>query len=441
MIAKFYKFSKKRNSTAQPNVTSIDYNITLKAPTSLESPTIIINGFDIDNNYCQMLNTFYFVSDVVALNNELYEVSLEKDVLATYKSDIGNYTAFVERSASNYNSNIFDSAISQEENVYSVTYAETSLGFTANGVTLWRYVGKNGIGQTDTDLQGLTNRMFSSDSWLDIPTQELIKSNVNPFEYIISGMWFPTLPTMHATAANPGWSPAQPSPLLTTWSSDPIEIDVDVNLPNNAYSDFRKYSSAYSKYIIYVPTCGATTVDASEVALGLHIKLTIDVETGRSTAKITNGRGGLVTMLSGIGGIPIQFGKTLSPMADVFNNVAYGADQMAQGNLLGGYASLINTGVQAVRGIAKPFTPKSLVGGNCGNIANILKMPNVIVTLINVGSAESPLSMYGKPCCKNLQLSSLSGFVKCSGASIALPGHADDTDRINSYLNSGFYYE
>lgn len=441
MIATFYRFSKKRNSTAVPNLSHVDYNITLKAPTSLESPTIIIEGFNINNNYCHMLDAYYFVTDVVALNNNLFEVSLEKDVLATYKSYIGRYTTFIERSASNYNSNIFDSAISQEEDIYSVTSAETSLGFSASGVTLWRYVGRNGIGQTNTSLSGLSQRMFDSSSWLDVETQDLIKANVNPFEYIISGMWFPVLPPMYATAANPGWSPAQPSPLMSTASDAPIEIDADINLPSNAYADFRRFSSAYSRYTIYIPTCGATTIDASEVALGLHVKLTIDVETGRSTAKITNGRGGLVTIMSGVGGVPIQFGKTLSPMADVFNNIAYGADQLGQGNLLGGYASLINTGVQAISGVTKPFTPKSLVGGNCGNIANILKMPNVIVTLVNVGSAESPISVYGKPCYKNLQINSLSGFVKCSNASISIPGHADDTDRINSYLNSGFYYE
>ena len=38
-------------------------------------------------------------------------------------------------------------------------------------------------------------------------------------------------------------------------------------------------------------------------------------------------------------------------------------------------------------------------------------------------------------------ISNFSGYVQCSDASVSMPGTATEKDRVNSYLNSGFFYE
>lgn len=448
MLAKFYTLAKKRNSTLQPAGASTDYDLILKAPTSLESPTVIIKDFNPELNYCQFNNTYFFVNDVIAMNNDLFEVSLIKDVLATYKTEIGNYTAFVDRSENNYNSLIIDGALTQTENIISTGTTTTSLGFTTTGTEVWKFIGKEGLGRTPQTLQTVSAPMFESDSWLSISLQELIKANVDPYQYIVSGMWFPVSPTQGSSFARPGWNSGALSPWPSVDPKTPIELDVDVNLPENAYSDFRKYSSRYSKYTVYIPTCGTIDIDASDMALGLHVKLTIDIESGRATAKLTNGNGGLITIMSGVGGIPIHFGKTLSPLANIIQSAASVVGDLvgtgvsvASGSALGAVTGALGTVTSVIDGAVKAYTPPSHVSGNIGSIANIIKMPDIIVTLTNFGSGDLPVSVYGRPCCKTLLLSSLSGFIKCANASIALPGHADDTDAVNAYLNTGFYME
>lgn len=115
MLVKFTKLAKRRNSTKQPTSFISSYDVTLKAPTSLENPTILIKGFNPELNYCLFNNNYFFVTDVIAINNDIFEVTLEKDALATNKTAILNYVCFVERSASSYNPYINDSELSSEQ--------------------------------------------------------------------------------------------------------------------------------------------------------------------------------------------------------------------------------------------------------------------------------------------------------------------------------------
>ena len=88
------KIAKRKNSTLQPTlVTSFD--VLLKSPTSLHTPTFTINSASFDYNYLKWGDRYYFVTDVVSRNNSLWEVSAVCDVLATYKADILASTQFI----------------------------------------------------------------------------------------------------------------------------------------------------------------------------------------------------------------------------------------------------------------------------------------------------------------------------------------------------------
>lgn len=47
----------------------------------------------------------------------------------------------------------------------------------------------------------------------------------------------------------------------------------------------------------------------------------------------------------------------------------------------------------------------------------------------------------GRPLCQVKKINTLSGFILCSGADFSASGTADEREKINSYLNTGFYYE
>ena len=97
MTLKTWSFSKKHNSTAQPAGSSRDYNVVMKENTSIESPVFILGtGIDAGISYCQWSGNYYFVDDIVLISADQVELHCSIDVLATHKTAIGAYTAFIE---------------------------------------------------------------------------------------------------------------------------------------------------------------------------------------------------------------------------------------------------------------------------------------------------------------------------------------------------------
>ena len=58
--------------------------------------------------YIEIFNRYYFVSDIVSVNKNIWEVSLSCDVLMSYKDAINACTAFVDRNENTYNLLIVD---------------------------------------------------------------------------------------------------------------------------------------------------------------------------------------------------------------------------------------------------------------------------------------------------------------------------------------------
>ena len=115
MVIKLFKgFSKKMNSTKRPS-NGISKNVKLKDNCSKENPTFILNDINFDYNYAKWDDHYYFIDDIVVMSNNHIEISCSQDLLATYKDYIGKYNAFVERSASNYDTFINDNAITQKQ--------------------------------------------------------------------------------------------------------------------------------------------------------------------------------------------------------------------------------------------------------------------------------------------------------------------------------------
>lgn len=73
-----------------------DFNIKFKDTTSIISPSInlrIIDDFKITEcNYCFIdeFNRYYFIADIQLMNDNIYRLNLECDVLESHKTDILN---------------------------------------------------------------------------------------------------------------------------------------------------------------------------------------------------------------------------------------------------------------------------------------------------------------------------------------------------------------
>lgn len=78
-------------------------NITLKKDTNINKPIIVLNDngvMDFRNcNYCfiELFNRYYFIRSLENVNNNIWNLYLECDVLESFKTDILNSVGLVKR--------------------------------------------------------------------------------------------------------------------------------------------------------------------------------------------------------------------------------------------------------------------------------------------------------------------------------------------------------
>lgn len=86
---------------------SLSFACSLKDNTSVLNPVIIIkssdNIYNFNYMYIQELNRYYFINDIISVNNNIWEIHGHVDVLETYKESILNLNAVIKRQRDLYN--------------------------------------------------------------------------------------------------------------------------------------------------------------------------------------------------------------------------------------------------------------------------------------------------------------------------------------------------
>ena len=92
----FYNITKRLNSTARPSGTGTVYSCVLKDNTSVLSPILKLQlSTKPDYNYFKFDDRYYWITDIISLTNNIWQISGTVDVLATFKGHINNTSAFV----------------------------------------------------------------------------------------------------------------------------------------------------------------------------------------------------------------------------------------------------------------------------------------------------------------------------------------------------------
>ena len=97
-ITLYKNLSDKRN--LNKNLTEIKtVSAIAKGDINIISPTLIIQYFSTDFNYCYIseLNRYYYVNSLTLLNGQRIQLDLSVDVLMSYKEEIKNLTVNVLR--------------------------------------------------------------------------------------------------------------------------------------------------------------------------------------------------------------------------------------------------------------------------------------------------------------------------------------------------------
>lgn len=460
MTLKTWSFSKKHNSTAQPAGASRDYNVVMKENTSIESPVFILGtGIDAGISYCQWSGNYYFVDDIVLISADQVELHCSIDVLATHKAAIGAYTAFIERAASAFNTMLSDGAVSRSQEILGESFYKTDL-FENKVSSSGTYI-LGVIGRDSSETGGISVYMLSPEElgyaldfmfdennseYDDFINDAFVKTIFNPFQYVVFLRWYPLTKAAFGTATptriSYGWYKTPIGRTFDKLSSISIVGAATLDIPTPYYTDFRGYDSNFTQLYIDIPTVGFIELDPT-LLYGTGIKLLVglscDIVTGDSIIYIERVTGAALTTRERICKFSGQLGASI-PVGQV--NSSAGSLAMSAGNIIAGAITKNPSAVAGgVEGIAGSLKPMGSVIGNYSSRASLSDMTEIKVSQRTYKSGGLLTTQYGRPLEEARQISTLSGFVKCREASIALAAPDTEIDRVNAYLNSGFYYE
>ena len=432
MIVNLYSgFSKRINSTKLPNVTPTAKDGTLRNVCSITSPEIVFKTFGSasPSNFCYAYipkyNRYYFITDWVA-EGATWVCKMNEDCLASWRTQIGQTSSYIERSASESDGSIIDTLYPcdtqytiQKTSLTSAWYgvapsggcyivgiicnASTNYGSSLVGGSVTYYA------MTPANLRSLIHYLYSgtfledngfpvNQTLLQQLSNEVAKAFVNPSQYIVSCMWFPFSVSTFASGSdvdiqvgyydlgsNHGVGKMVDTVLFTTNITGTIP-DHPLSATRGTYLN----QSPYSRHTLIVQPFGSIDIDTSFLRIGhtIYGQVTIDPVTGKAILRVKilppSGSGLVDCTLcekSAMLGVPIQLSQVTSDFLG------------ASASLLSGSAILAK-GLSAMGSDTTALVPygstKPPIGFGSGDLALFMSLPSIGNALKNIsGNVES----------------------------------------------------
>ena len=496
MELKFYSGFKKRvNSTKQPSTATTTLTGELKESCSIESPVISIESSTNPSAYVYAyipeFGRYYFVSDWV-FNLGLWECHLSEDYLASFKTEIGNTTAYIERCAGTYNGDIVDTKYITKTNFQNNRVFLTSDLYqpsNAHGAYVIGVV--NGDSALISQLGGsvtyyvledyqcralmayLLSTNFLSDAGFPSVqsiaqqlSQDTAKAFINPFNFIVSCVWYPfpvsTLASGNDVQIRVGYWAVQTSiatgKYLTALAP---EFSVSGNLSAHPQAETRgNYLNfaPYSRVSLTIPPFGTFPLDLSYRTNGNHIngKIHLDTITGKAQLMIYLNDGGQIVPsddtpvyeATAVIGVPIQLSQisvdyisALPHIGEAAASAVSGAISgfVTGGGVVGAVTGAIGAALPSVANAISCLSPQMTSKGVDGSIMYIFipaRINQQFALLVDEDNEEM-----GRPLMEKKKINTLSGYIKCFEASIDYACFDTEKTEIFNYLMSGFFYE
>lgn len=454
-------FSKKVNSTKQPTGgTSV--TVILKEPCGISAPTFVCSTIPDNVKYIEAFGRYYFVTEVTH-NGGLIEISCASDPMATYKSSIGALYADVEYTSASTNVLIRDPRnvpTDQIDESLSAVFDLTSYNFKLNPTTfIVGTVTDNGLRyciMTESELQTVCNTIYTTDFVQSFNNVIYDMKNI-----IVSCIAIPYNPTKTVLL---GGLTVDTTVLLSdayyvanrlvhvlqgvTCSftvPDPTGLDV------HSYLDHAPYTTG----ALYLPYVGVVPLDIDIFSENQQfiVDMYLDVCTGDMVYRISKTTGDYVATYQGncATQVPVSGSSFNNPMGALASGIsAIGGIAQSVAGIASGNAALIGSGALsmagAAMGAAQSLSLHTQVNGSISSAVGCMVGSVGKVMIYKRRPSETSITtgfkaVSGMPYFKGATISTLSGYVKCNGASIDINGFDSDRATINSYLNSGFYYE
>lgn len=456
-ITVYNNFSKRRNSTKRPSGGS-GVNVALKEGTSHMHPEFILGS--IANpwaiNYCSWGDSYYYVNDIVAEANNYFRLICELDVLATFKTEIGNYTTLIARSSADNNLRVIDNIYPAKAQPTTIRTPYTPNVFTDNisrGTYLMATVGKAGNHfylMNQTRFNSLCQWLFPAlgmdyQQWAVMNIgQALAGGQDNILKNVVALKW---MPVDYGVVS--GYLTATTETYIGNWTMPHANSEAlgDTNIPllnltmqfadrpdGGARGDWL-YQAPFASYYIYFPPFGKIEIDSSymkKANLTCSVTIAFNLISGNATliVNVDYNRVGVYNVNLACdmssGGTSYNLGGVATGIATAISAYAEGKKAGMVGGIASAVSSLVPSGSQIGGGVA----------GVPADIALPCATHACYYDPIDENNAE-----YGRPLAEVRQISTLSGYVQCAGASLSIAGHVEEMQELNSLLDSGIFYE
>ena len=468
--ADFFTITKRRNSTLQPVGTgSYQLSVTLNdGASSLLNPSIRVvipaDGI-LQCNYVHItkFSRYYYIDDWTYNGDGTWTAACSCDVLASWRTQIKSSYGYIDRAyvESYTDTGLIDTLYPAKTNfVVKKTQFTSSLTAAPSGGCYlisvlssvspsvgpcsFYYMNAYNFGVMMQNMLTASNPDWSQ---IDGINDDILKSIVNPMQYITKVMWIPTLHEVYPGddiklgGWNTGAKGAKTTDIMLGWGSSP---SVSVPQPATGY----KLYPPYSKYTFISPVFGTFELDGTIMAKNPYIDWRINVNTFSGAATL------IVTTPITVSGTTTNYElfratKQLGveiPLAQISTNYsgmmrgatsAVSSAINAVTNPAGAVAGIFSGVLDAVTASLSPSVQSSgsLTGGFDIDVSNMY-----IESIHYQTALASPL-VFGYPIKAYEPLTGYSGYVKLVYSDFNASCTSTEKDQIISFLESGVFLE
>ena len=450
-----YTLSKRDNSTKRPTGNGTSFSCIIKSGSGILHPTITLDlGKTSDPsqyNYAYIPNfdRYYFIEEWF-FDRALWTASLKVDVLATYKTEIGNSNLYVMRCASENDGNIIDTLYPAKSGCSFASDSKTN-PWTQGMTYVVGIISKSATCGSQTHYGLLRSAFTGLCSWLlsDVVTedrgfswddcsQELQRSLVDPLQYIKTCVLLPvpigdTHGSTGATVNVNGWASNTTGKVLT--ENDAIVKSYSFTIqkhPDTASRGNYVNSAPFTAITLTVPPFGSFDIDTSVScnASTVNVTIRIDQVTGKGTMTVEC-NGIILNRIESQIGIPISMSSVTRDFLGTASNVGGAIGNFLTGDVVGGLSGIGNA-IQSLQARSNTIGTT----GSYGSLLGDFKLDHQFFRPIADDNTHN-----GRPLCAKRTLNTLSGYMIVQDGDVAINGTSTEDAEVRNYLETGFYYE
>lgn len=466
-----YSHSKRDNSTKLPTGSGTSYDCIMKHGCGILNPSISLDlGLNTDPSnfnyaYIPAFGRYYFIEEWY-FEERLWTAQLKVDVLATYKTQIGDSNLYVLRSSAENNGRVTDLLY---PSLTGCDYDSTTHSNPWTSATfVIGVVGRSGTyGNTSfyaistSDMVRLCTKMtdreyiISEDYGfnLDDASEALQLSLVDPLQYIKSCVYLPVAVgdiTNTSYVANinvfnwestaGGYAISSSSRIYKTYSFN-IKKHPDTNSRGNYVN-----SAPFTNITLTIPPFGCIDIDTSVSCNASTLSVEVEVDPiGGKGILVVKCNGIILNRIESQIGVPIALSSVtrdyIGGITSTVGAIASGVGAVAGGmaGSVGGVAGGISGAVSGIGDAVKSLIPRAQTVGSTGSfVANRgeFRLDHQFFRPIADDNTHN-----GRPLCAMRTLKNLGGYMLIQDGDVTIAGTSTEDASIRNYLETGFYFE